>query len=500
MSLDQEENTEQIVIVLKDSKLSINKNLFVNNVLLNMGNSDGYTHKIDMCVSDFLHILNHLIGKPVQNKKDFFDTCQYLGEIELPIVLSKNSQLIQKWALSPRTLVQCEVENFVLSIYTKMDVGMTYKDAHAETLEHYKSDSMNHKLNEKSGGRIIKKLNELAIESLLFALTDDLLSSHTVNDFSYPALSSQNKWWRPLIPNTYSISNGLKKLEKKFKNFPFHSNVGNGYCVCAGGGVLRMIVKEEVTAYYNSDDDIFLITRSEEEARTMIREIHRWVCELAPNFIITRTKNAVTFTTTKGIFQVITRLYHDVLQLLSGFDLAPCCLAYDGDTILTIDRGLDCIKTNKFNLLSWKQSETMAWRCRKMRLRRFEIAIPGLTQEEFDKELSIKHFKKTLLKRILHGEGARGSDYDEIPFHCDSIDYMIDKIRSGIRYGYAKQVQVLTIDIEAVFDTNKVRHDDDFTIVSGTEKYLTFTTYMAHKQTTGSFNPTAEEFFEGIKW
>lgn len=505
MSLDEYENEEQIVIVLKDSTLSFNKSMFINHsVLYNLGNADGYSHKIDINISDFLPILNHMVGKPIENKTAFFNVCQYLGEIELPIIQSKNSQLIQKWALSPYTLVQCEVELFVLSMYTKMDNGMTYKEAYEETLHTYESDPMNHKLNEKSGGRVIKKLKNLNVESLLFELTDEMISQHSLNEPSYPTLPAQNNWWREITkPNTYSVEKGLMKLELKFLNFPFQSKVGNGYCVIAGGGILRTIVNEEVTAYYNSDDDIFLITRNEEEAIDMIREIHKWVYELTPEFFITRSKNAVTFTTTKGIFQVITRLYHDVLQLLSGFDLAPCCLAYDGERILTIDRCLDSLKTNKLYLLSWKQSETMAWRCRKMRLRRFEIAIPGLTNEEFQKERTSgrgRPTSKSILKKIINGEGKRGCDYDEIPFHCDSIDYMIEKIRAGIQFGYAKQIQVLTLDIDAIFDMNRIRHDDNFTLISGQDQHLTFTKFMAHKQSTGSFNPTEEEFFEGIKW
>ena len=506
MSLDEEEHSEKIVVVLTDAKLSLNKTLFKDHpVLSNLGNSDGYEHKIEMCVSDFLPILNHLVAKPVVDKALFFKTCQYFGEIDLPIIQIKNSELLQKWSLSTRKLIQCELELFILSIYTKMDQGFTFEQVCVEMLKVYMYSDINHKLNEKTGGKLMKRLQSFDLHSLLFELTDDLLESHQVNEPDYPTIKCETKWWRPYFSNSYSIKNGLSILRKKFKDFPFRYTTINGFCVIAGGGVLRTLVTEEIHSYYHSDNDIFLITRNEDEANHMIRMIHSWIEYISTgHFFITKTKNAITFVTqSHGIFQIITRLYHDVLQLLSGFDLAPCCFAFTGENIVTIDSGLDCIKTNKFPLLCWKQSETMAWRCRKMRLRRFSITIPGLTIEEFNKELNAEtKSSNSILKNIIRGEGKRGSDYDEPRLQGGEMEWMIRKIRNGIEFKYAYQIHMLTKDIEVIFDTTRLDVDDSFTLINADESNtkLKFIKEMAHGQRTGSFKPTTSEFFEGIKW
>jgi len=506
MSLDEEEHDEKIDIVLTDSKLSLSKTLFNNHpVLSNLGNSDGYKHQIDLSLSDFLPILNHLVAKPIVDKSLFFKTCQYLGEIDLPIIQSKNSELLQKWALSPRKLIQCELELFVLSIYSKMDKGISFNDAREETLKTYINSEMNHKLNEKTGGKLLQKLQTFECHSLIIVLSDDVSESHTVNEPIYPTIKCETKWWKPYFSNKYSIRNGLIILNKKFKNFPFHYPTIDGFCVLAGGGVLRQIVTEEVHSYYYSDNDIFLITRDESEAIFMIRMIHEWVEDISKGrFFITRTKNAITFMTEKhGIFQIITRLYHDIVQLLSGFDLAPCCFAYTGENIVTIESGLDCIKTNQFPLLCWKQSETMAWRCRKMRMRRFAITIPGLTMEEFEREMTLEtKNSKSILKKIIHGEGSRGSDYDEPQFKTRDLQWMIRKIQHGLEFGYANQIQLITIDINVVIDTINLNVNDSFTLINVDESNtkLKFIKEMSHGQQSGSFNPTNTEFFEGIKW
>lgn len=513
MSLDEEKVTaEKVIIVLNDGEISVNKQLFDHHqVLSNMGDLDGFKYKVELDMSDFMPILTHILGSyPIKQPDMFFATCQYLGEIDLPILLSKNSTLIQKWALSPLFLVQCEVENMVLEMYSLMDKGILEADARATVISLYFENPMHHKLHEKSGRRLMPAMKTTDLSTLLFVLTDDLMREPPRHiDTSYPIIEPGNQWWTPTVKTTYSIKGGLRRLLRKFDGFPFVSTYDTynpGMCVIAGGSVLRAICEKEQNGFYLSDNDIFLITRSENEALHMIENIHEWIIRSFPQMFMTRSKHAITFTTTNGVFQIILRLYHDVFQLLSGFDLDPCCTAYDGERILTIGRGLECFKTNSFPLLSWKQSETMAWRCKKMRNRRFSITIPGLTIEEFDKELKNEVKKsRTILKKIIHGEGRRGSDYDESqhPDTGNSFEFTLRNIRMGMEVGYAKQIQVITSDLDVIFDTRSVRVDDAFTYVNrmpSSEPKLCFIKNMAHGQATGSFQPTSEDFFEGIKW
>jgi hypothetical protein len=414
--------------------------------------------------------------------------------------MSRNSAYIQKLALSPRVLVQSEVEIVALEMYTLMDKGVSRADAYKSVLAKYSSDEIHHKLHEKSGCLLFKALEDLDTTRLLFPLTDDLLSEDAHVEPVYTSLDAgfygEGQWFPSTEPNVYSVKNGLARLSEKFDDFPFKPDGVDGYFVLAGGAVLRELTENRM-GFSHSDNDFFMITRNKYQACKMIQAVYGWIDSKPEfsNFYITRTNHTVTFVTENEVFQIILRLYHDVFQALSGFDLDPSCLAYDGERVLTIGRGLDCLKSNSFPLLSWKQSETMPWRCKKMRFRRFSITIPGLTDAEFEACKSVCD-SVTLLQKIVNYKGYKGFDYEDTIKHSS-----IDSVRLTIHQEQSDTLHVVTRDLKVIFDTQNKQIDDEFTVVNWQKSnIIQFVTKMAHGQATGSFKPTSEDFFLGIKW
>jgi hypothetical protein len=63
--------------------------------------------------------------------------------------------------------------------------------------------------------------------------------------------------------------------------------------------------------------------------------------------------NVYVFDTKKVLqVQIILRLYDTLAQILVGFDVDCCCIAYDGKNLITTERGFNALKyrTNVANL------------------------------------------------------------------------------------------------------------------------------------------------------
>jgi hypothetical protein len=74
-------------------------------------------------------------------------------------------------------------------------------------------------------------------------------------------------------------------------------------------------------------------------------------------------------------------------------------------------------------------------------------------------------------------------------------------VRLTIYQGQSDTLHVITRDLKVIFDTENKQIDDEFTIVNWEKSnIIQFVTEMAHGQATGSFKPTSEDFFLGVKW
>ena len=513
MSLDEQEFKENITFLLCDSQIKVDAKYFSKNEFLfnlrSQGGEKDYEIKVDLTLNDFLPIFQHLStnkrpsrGEVVEYEK-FFDFCQYIGEIDLPLLVTKDSDFITKWSMTKEDLIMMEQEFLLLSIYTKMDSEKNEKD---NLLKSYFDNKFNNKLNEKNGFELFKNLKDISIGYLLFPLTEDLHLKNLKNVIHYPTLLTG------YIPKNMfnKVEVSTTNLKNFFNDFPWKSE--NGFMFLAGGSVLKYLCNYTQYYFTNSDYDIFLITRDENEAVKMINNFYDWfikffmVINKQKDYFITRTKNSISFTCDNFIFQIILRLYHTSEQVLCGFDIDPCCLGFDGEYIYTIPRGLKSLQTRTFQAIGWRQSKTMAYRSNKYMKRGFSVCFPGLSNEEFRSINNNENNRKSIISTIINRKAKKQSDYEEAPIimGINNFNYNIMKIKNIMTYSvYNNIIQVITRNIKTIFDTNYLQQGDIFTLKNSnlnSDTKISFLKEMVHGQISGSFQPTKEEWFKGIKW
>ncbi len=153
-----------------------------------------------------------------------------------------------------------------------------------------------------------------------------------------------------------------------------------------------------------ADIDLFLTTRDPDVALETILEVYRRLRRAVPlscPIEILRSPNSVTFLPPwpYRAIQVVSRLYHSAAQVLLGFDLDCCCVAYDGKSVLALPRALRALRRG-YNLVDpSRQSLTYENRLMKYARRGFAIAVPG----DVDLQKSIAAVRAKLLAGLAAG-------------------------------------------------------------------------------------------------
>jgi hypothetical protein len=503
LSLDDEEvETKKInMFKLNDCEFTVESKYFKDNIMLNNLSFDEkdqnkkFVLKVDLFLNDFLIFIQYFTGKKIirgdiQDFDKFSKFCDYIGEIELPILVTKNSDMIIKWFLTKNDLINAEKENFLLDIYLKLDEEKEEKEEKEEILKKYTLNEFNNKLNQKTGFMLFKEIEKVDIGSLIFPLGEIVPNPEVYAP--YPILKSRHTFL-----NT-DRSDAIVYLSKIFTDFPWKSEKGGSFFL-AGGSVLKSLAIRK-DYFYSSDFDFFLITRDSKEAEEMIENFYLWIklsyCK-DKEFYMIRTNNSISILTKNNIvFQIILRLYHTSEQVLCGFDLDPCCFGFDGDVIYTIPRGLLSLERKSFQVTSWRQSKTMGYRTRKYFDRGFSIICPGLTVDEM---LNCDKEGKGILSKILKLKSKKDSDYSEIVTYRN-FNFTIYKIRNNIRFSTSPDLHVITKDLKIILDMNSP--DDEFTLKNRNCKdpKIKFIKKMCHGQNSGSFQPTSCEWFKDFKW
>jgi hypothetical protein len=102
-------------------------------------------------------------------------------------------------------------------------------------------------------------------------------------------------------------------------------------------------------------------------------------------------------------------------------------------------------------------------------------------------------------------KSKKDTDYETVSIPVTSVYRFISLIENMIhmiRFCPRNIIHILTKQISSVFDTSIVDVTDTFTQVNHRNKIskISFLKEMAHKQVSGSFNPTEEDWFQGVKW
>ena len=518
-----------INLKLNDAKLSIDesylsKNKLFENISESSSGSSPFELTLDLSFHDFLIILNYLSEnkKPERgNVNDFyrfFNVCQYLGEIELPLLVTKDSNMIQQFALTKNDII-CNECDYVMNLL--------YAKDNTKVILDYTSDSYNNKLNEKTAGALFKAIRSLKIGSYMSALKCplDKFATKMLKSLSYDSYHTiKSSYYFDYIP----IKDAVWRLQQIFFQFPWYNHDGTCSFFLAGGSVLQNLQRHTSLSekYLPNNYNLFLITKDETKAKEMLKNLNAWIEQrsyeisdsLDENYrytgfrsyskpvMITRSKNYVTFMSIHGIFKVFLRLFDSAEQVLCSFDLPPCCVGFDGFEIYTIPIGINSLLTRSFTPMAWKQSDNTAYRCMKYSPRGFDIHLVGLTHEEVDKFKKSNLKIMTPLQQLFLKTGYNKGDYEDnvIDVFFDNVttlDQFFSKllwveqnIRELLSLPGHHSIDILTKHFDYILDSTSITMYDNFTQVhKEAEPIISFNGNFGVKSFHG-------EWFEKTKW
>jgi len=527
-----------INLKLNDAKISIDESYLSKNMIFEKFTDTDPLFELTLDVSfhDFLIILNYISEnkKPergnVNDFDRFFNVCQYLGEIELPLLVTKDSNMIQRFALTKNDIL-CNECNYLMNIlYNAKDKATDI----TKVLLDYTSDHYNNKLNEKTAGALFRAIKSLKIGSYMVPLTCSLDKFATkilnVNkSLSYDSYHTiKSSYYFDYIP----IKDAVWRLQQIFYRFPWYNNDGTCSFFLAGGSVLQNLQRHSSVSETNlpNNYNLFLITKDETKAKEMLKRLNTWIEErsyeisdsvdenyrytgfrsYSKPLMITRSKNYLTFISIYGIFKVFLRLFDSAEQVLCSFDLPPCCVGFDGYEIFTIPIGINSLLTRSFTPMAWKQSDNTAYRCMKYNRRGFDIHLVGLTNEEVDNfnKSNLKMVEMTPLQQLFLKTGYNKGDYEDnvinVSFEVTTLHQFFEKL-TWIEQNIIEllslpghhSIDILTKHFDYILDSTSITIHDNFTKVhKDAESIISFNGNYGNY----NFKSFQGEWFEKTKW
>ena len=134
----------------------------------------------------------------------------------------------------------------------------------------------------------------------------------------------------------------------------------------------------ESRGFNECDIDMFLVGLSANEANDRIRALYEHLRTFGDTTVV-RTKCAITFMQEHPhrVIQVILRLYKSPAEILAGFDVDACCVAYNGERVWASQRARRALNGMVNMADPSRQSTTYESRLWKYAVRGFAVAVPG---------------------------------------------------------------------------------------------------------------------------
>lgn len=214
----------------------------------------------------------------------------------------------------------------------------------------------------------------------------------------------------------------LKDFKTNFALFSEQSLVDMDWSnvVVAGSAVVTSLLpvpkeysgsKRALREYYHeklapaSDVDLFLYGLTESEAIEKIKQIEQRVRDsILTETTTIRTKHAITIVSqypTRHI-QIVLRIYRNISEILTGFDVDCSCAAFDGNQVYASPRALVAYMTQRNTVDLTRRSPSYENRLSKYSHRGFEVYWPLLDRSRIDPTIFERSFGRTEgLARLL---------------------------------------------------------------------------------------------------
>ena len=167
---------------------------------------------------------------------------------------------------------------------------------------------------------------------------------------------------------------------------------------------------------------------------------------LIQNQIITfGTRNLVPYSDSRYInIQIITRLYNNISQVITGFDVDSSCIAYNGKDLYCNTRFVRSIKYKYVIVDPERQSKNYSHRLRKYSNRGFDIIFPGLNLDRINYNF-LKNTNNTGLSKIIFEFLTKLNSHKSISdYEIDYNLYNLNNIHNYIRKLCLKDIFIKT--------------------------------------------------------
>ena len=237
-----------------------------------------------------------------------------------------------------------------------------------------------------------------------------------------------------------AIVGSMKEFKTNFNLFSESSLIDLDWSnvVAAGSSVVTALLpvksphgdsKRSLREYYHeelapaSDVDLFLYGLTEEEAVEKIKHIETKIRDSILHETTTiRTKNAITIASqypTRHV-QVVLRLYKNVSEILTGFDVDCSCVAYDGSQVWSTPRAMAAYMSQINSIDLTRRSPSYENRLSKYSHRGFEVYWSSLERSRIDPTIFERSFSRVMgLARLLVLE--------KLPMPTDRDNYLAQR-------------------------------------------------------------------------
>ncbi|KAG8165309.1 hypothetical protein KVR01_005584 [Diaporthe batatas] len=219
-----------------------------------------------------------------------------------------------------------------------------------------------------------------------------------------------------------AVVQSLKEFQHNFNVFSESSLVDLDWSnvVASGSSVVNTLLpvpqrygdsKRALREFYHekfcpaSDVDLFIYGLTEEQAIEKIKQVETSIRDsILTETTTVRTKNAITICSqypTRHI-QIVLRIYKNVSEILTGFDIDCSGAAYDGKQVYCTPRALQSYITQINHIDLSRRSPSYENRLSKYSHRGFEVYWPDLDRSRIDPTIFERSFQRTLgLARLL---------------------------------------------------------------------------------------------------
>ena len=282
--------------------------------------------------------------------------------------------------------------------------------------------------------------------------------------------------------------------------------------IVVAGGCVSNAINSTYDCRYPTDIDLFIYgsTLTEDEVRERIKKLIKNICEFASDNLHTSMyilKNDYVISLIpksnqyrKCKVQIILRMYRSIQEILIGFDIDSCAVAYDGDTVLFTPRSLNVFGTRMNVVDLSRRSPSYEFRLFKYYQRGFGIYIPFDFRDGYNKLYFLNKYTKGIDKlmyfikfqntsstmKFLNYMTQRRNLKMRAKKICDYEDEELDLFNAGDIRNYLVKYN------KSVANEYKYQIIDNSNFIISEYRTVQLMVQNPGKQLTGSFHPITE--------